>query len=277
MGSPRRATGLLELTLAPDDASRTNVVARRLRFPLRMTVPLYLDPVDRGMAFVYIQNPTGGVFAGDDLTVDIDAQPGSRLHLTTQSATKVEGSAVQRIDIRAHAGSYVEYVPDALIPHAGSRYEQLLRVELGEGASFVGTELVAPGRIGRGERFAYTILGLDTVVTDGRSTLMAETMLLEPSRRSPRKRGLLGDSNYTGVMFAVTRREGVAERLASELDSALERDTRVRGAAGELPQAAGAMARVLADSAPAALRALDAAWEVARRTLIALPLPPRRK
>ena len=275
------AQGQLQLAFATNGSSRTDVVERRWCFPLRMTVPLYLDPADRGMAFVYVQNPTGGVFAGDDLTVSVDARAGSRVHLTTQSATKVnrmdKGFARQHIDVRVGDGSYVEYIPDVLIPQGRSRYAQTLRVELGARASFIGTELLAPGRVGHGERFEYSSLRFDTTVVAGDETLMSESLDLVPERRAPASRGLLGGSDYLATLIAVTSLDQPAATLASSLDEALAASSDVRGGAGELPTGSGAMARVLADSAPAARRALDTAWEVARHSLAGLPLPPRRK
>ena len=73
--SARTGCSTLRLRRAAPDG-RTVLAERRQRFPLRMTVPMYLDAGDRGMAFVYVQNPTGGVFAGDRLASRVDARPG---------------------------------------------------------------------------------------------------------------------------------------------------------------------------------------------------------
>ena len=59
---------------------------RSQRFPLRLTTPLYLDPSQPSMAFLYVQNPTGGVFEDDDHKIALDVRPGAQVHLTTQSA-----------------------------------------------------------------------------------------------------------------------------------------------------------------------------------------------
>lgn len=281
-GRARSAGGRLELGLRVGADGRTEVACRRQAFPLRMTVPLYLDAQDGRMAFIYIQNPTGGVFAGDRLVVKVDTGPDTRAHLTTQSATKVyrmdDRGAEQNVDLRVGEGAYLEYVPDTLIPHACSRLEQALHVRLGPGASFVGSELVAPGRVARGERFAYHALKLSTSVRGpAGAELCAETMQLEPARRAPSVRGVLGQWAYVGTLIAVTDRPRVSEALAQAMDDALSDREGALAAAGELPYASGAVARVLAESAPAARHALDAAWAAARRVLIGLPLPPRRK
>src|SRR5262249_47801914 len=136
------AGGLLALRFVSGAGGRTELAERSQRFPLRWTVPMYLDPGDPGMAFVYIQNPTGGLFAGDRLVTRRAAGPRTSVHLTTQSATKayrmVEGEACQRIEVALGEGAFVEYAPDLLIPQAGAKLDQELAVDVGEGAAFVG-------------------------------------------------------------------------------------------------------------------------------------------
>ena len=281
-GRDRPTGGRLELGLRVGADGRTELASRRQAFPLRMTVPHYLDTQDETMAFIYVQNPTGGLFGGDRLVVKIDAGNETRAHLTTQSATKVyrtdDRGAEQHVDLSVGDGAYLEYVPDTLIPHARSRLEQSLCVRLGRGASFVGTELVAPGRLAGGERFAYTRLKLSTSVRGpADSELCAETMQLEPARRAVSAAGVLGQWAYVGTLIAVTDRPGLSGALAQTMDDVLGEPDGAFAAAGELPYGSGAVARVLAESAPVARRALDEAWAAARQALLGLALPPRRK
>jgi urease accessory protein len=274
--------GELRLTLGPDHRGRTAVRARRQRFPLRTTMPFYLDAAAPGMAFVYIQNPTGGVFAGDRLIASVVAEPGARVHMTTQSATKLyrceTAAAHQELSFVLGAGAYVEYIPDPLIPHAGSQYTQSTSVELAAGAMFVAGETIAPGRRARGERFAYDLLELDTSVRrDGRE-LCAERLRLEPHRARPARPGVLGDYEYVVSLIAVAP-EADEVALARAIGDALagHAGAGVRGAAGELPGGAGALARILARDAIGAVDALRSAWAAARLALLGLPLPERRK
>lgn len=279
--SEEPAGGLLALRFVSGVGGRTELAARSQRFPLRWTVPMYLDPGDPGMAFVYVQNPTGGLFAGDRLVTRLVAGPYARVHLTTQSATKahrmVEGDAHQRIEVTLDEGAFVEYAPDLLIPQAGARVNQELAVDVGAGAAFVGIETVAPGRLARGEAFAYERLRLATEVrAAGGPPLCADTLLLQPARRSPNSRGLLGRYPYLGLLLAVAP-SGNADALAERVDAALARSPDALAAAGVLPAGAGAFARVLAASPGTARRALEAAWSAARQAIVGLPLPPRRK
>lgn len=273
--------GLLELRFVVGPSGRTQLAERKQRFPLRLTAPMYLDPADPDMAFVYIQNPTGAIFADDRLVISITAEEGTRVHLTTPSASKISrmdtGYAWQRIDIRLGTGAYLEWVPEPLIPQAGSRLHQELHVELADDAAFFGTEMIAPGRFARGEAFAYERLQLRTTVSDatGRE-LCGDVLLLEPTKRSPDRRGLLGSYPYLGMALAAAPRAD-CDALAASLDAAVAEIPGCLSAAGALPSATGALARVLAHTSAAAKDALEATWRAARPALIGVAPPERRK
>jgi urease accessory protein len=243
-----------------------------------MTAPLYLDAAAPDMAFVYIQNPTGGVFAGDRLRTSVTVDPGVRVHVTSQSATKL-----YRMDDGMHAehelkfelgtGGYLEHVPDALIPQAGSRYRQHAKVELGSGAILITSETIAPGRAASGERFEYALLDLAVEVWREGRELCADRLVLEPPRARPSRAGVLGCADYL-VTLLVLAPESDTRALAGAIDDALAPSA---GAAGELPNSAGVVARALAADAHAAQRALRRGWAAARLALVGLPPPDRRK
>ena len=101
--------GLLDLRFALTSADRTYLAGRLQRFPLRITTPHYLDDDDRGMAFVIIQNPAGAVFAGDHLELRLEAEEGARVHLRTQSATRLcqmDGERATRCFVREDPTNY---------------------------------------------------------------------------------------------------------------------------------------------------------------------------
>ncbi len=269
--------GLLHLAFGRDWRGVSSLRAHRQRFPLRTTQPFYLDPALPEMAFVYVQNPTGGVFAGDRLVLDVVADAGVRLHVTTQSATKLyrmEGvQASQQVTFSLAEGAYVEHLPDALIPQDGARYRQDTLVDLARGSMFIGTETIAPGRLAHGEEFAYELLELTTEVrSDGRQ-LCVERLRLEPPRARPDRPGVLGGADYLVSLYALAPGSDV-DALARKLDGAL---VEFGGAAGVLPGGAGALARVLAFDARLAERARRRAWEAAREALLGVPPPPTRK
>jgi urease accessory protein len=273
-------SGELHLGMIRDPNGRTVLRDRRQRFPLRTTAPFHFDERVPDMAFVYVQNPTGGVFGGDRLGIFLDCGPRAHVHLTTQSATKVyrtEGDpARQELCLRLSAGAYVEYIPDTLIPQAGADYEQVTRIELAFGAVLIVAETIAAGRVGRGERFAYRRLVLQTVACRCGDELFAERLRFEPARARPDRPGMLGGWDYL-VSVTVLAPEHDLTALADAINAELATRSDVYGGAGALPRQAGAFARVLAPDAVSAADAVWSVWTIARRCLLGVPPPIRRK
>ncbi|MFN8201988.1 MAG: urease accessory protein UreD [Solirubrobacteraceae bacterium] len=278
--SPPDQEGRLGLRFRADPRGRTALAGCEQRFPLRTTVPMYLDDADRGMAFVYVQNPTGGVFADDRLTTDVDLGRGTRVHLTTQSATKLYdmagGHAQQHLRFTIADDAYLEHLPDALIPQAGARFTQRTDITLGQGAACVTAELVGPGRRARGERFGYRELLLSAEARRGGELLCSDALRLCPQAVAPWAPGALGTRDYVSTMLVIAPDRDV-DRLVDQLDAALRGEAGDLGAAAALPNGAGALVRVLSATATEARRALTAAWRVARAELLDLPLPRVRK
>jgi urease accessory protein len=272
------SAGLLDLRFARTSSGRTYLAGCRQRFPLRVTLPHYLDEADRGMAFLIIQNPAGAVFDGDRLELSAVVEQAARVHLRTQSATRIcqmdGGSASQEIAVAVESGAYLEYLPELTIPQAGSRFRQLLSADLAPGSALVSAEIVAPGRRAYGERFAYEQLRLETVLRVEGRELAVDVLDLGPSRRSPEAAGMLGSSDYVASVIIGCPGHDV-ERLAAELDERLVHLAGSAGGVSVLPSDVGVVARVLAPSARGARAAVRTVWEGARLALTGLPLPTR--
>jgi urease accessory protein len=272
--------GLLELVAEPAPDGRTFLSRRRQRFPLRLTRPLYLDPALPGMAFVYVQNPSGGLFEGDDLSISVTARPGALVHLTTQAASKAyradRGRARQRVELAVAADAFVEYVTDPLIPHAGARFEQEVVANVESGGALIVAETVAPGRVAFGEAFEYSRLSLATRISCDGEGAAVDSVVLEPAELDPRRPGMLGDYSYLSSLFAVEP-GGDAEALSRSIAAVVEDTPDCLAATGVLPSGSGVLARMLASSGISAQRVLRAAWTAARTALIGAQPPPRRK
>jgi urease accessory protein len=71
-----------------------------------------------------------------------------------------------RVSIASDA--YLEYLPDQLIPFAGSRFDQKTRVEIERGGSLIWCDRVAPGREASDEIFRFESLTSDfELMADG--------------------------------------------------------------------------------------------------------------
>jgi urease accessory protein len=114
-----------------------------------------------GETLAHVHNLSGGILDSDALDVQIDLCPGAQAQITSTGATRIyrsrspESLASQRTRVNIAAGGYLEYLPDQLIPFAGSRFEQTAHVELERGASLIWWDRVAPGREASGEVFQF--------------------------------------------------------------------------------------------------------------------------
>ncbi len=167
--STPRVHGQLCLRFAArGDRNQTILVESEQQLPLRIVRAFQLDD---GGALVHLHNLSGGVLGGDHLDVTVEVGPRAVAQVTSTGATRIYRSrkntepAEQRLQISIAEDGLVEYLPDQLIPFAGSCYRQETRIELGANAGVFWWETVAPGREASNEVFAYDLLQLKTWIS----------------------------------------------------------------------------------------------------------------
>jgi urease accessory protein len=148
----------LHLSFEANDTGATILRVKQQQPPWRV-VRGFRSP--SGETLAHVHNLSGGILDSDTLHCQMDVGAGAQAQVTSTGATRVyrsrspEGLASQRMHVSIAAGAYLEYLPDQLIPFAGSRFEQTARVELERGASLVWWDRVAPGREASGEVFRF--------------------------------------------------------------------------------------------------------------------------
>ena len=89
--------------------------------------------------------------------------------------------------IKLGEGSTLEYLPDHVIPHAGSALRQSLRVEMGPGSAAILLDSLASGRVAHGERWSFTeIDSRIEVYVCGKPVFLNRTKI-RTCRAAPRK------------------------------------------------------------------------------------------
>ena len=99
--------------------------------------------------------------------------------MTSTGATRVYRSrsaanrAFQRVQVRIGPDAYLEYLPDQLIPFAGSRFAQEARVEIERNGTLIWWDRVAPGREASDEIFQFESLSSDfELIADGEAAVI---------------------------------------------------------------------------------------------------------
>jgi urease accessory protein len=180
-----------------------------------------------GQALVHLHNVSGGILSGDSLHLAIDAAPGARVQVTSVGATRVyrhrPGRAVARLSTSVQIGedAMLEYLPEAVIPFAGSRFSQSTTVSLGRNAGFIGWESITAGRIAGGEEFAFDFFHSEFSVCSEVRPLALERWSLTPSTGNPRSVARWGRFRYAATLYVC--HTGVAQPRWLDLESCLNR------------------------------------------------------
>ena len=117
-----------------------------------------------GETLAHMHNVSGGILDSDSLHCQIDVCSAAQAQVTSTGATRVYRSrspgsrASQCMRVNIASDGYLEYVPDQLIPFAGSRFDQTARIEIENGGSLIWWDRVAPGREASDEIFRFESL-----------------------------------------------------------------------------------------------------------------------
>jgi urease accessory protein len=168
---------------------RTDGTPYLFRQSFRAPIHLSKSHVESGALLVQLVNPTAGFFDGDRLDLDVTAGTGSRMILSTPGASRVyrargEAPAVCDQHLRVERDAFLEWIPEPFIPQAGARYHQRTLIELEESAGLFFFEWIAPGRVARGEVFAYDRLRWELDLKVGGQLVARERFDLRPGDHS---------------------------------------------------------------------------------------------
>jgi len=151
----------------------------------RAPIHISKSHLDEGAVILSIVNPTAGFFDGDLLETDITVSKNARLVLSTPSASRVYRSRSAKVatnsqHFRIEENAALEWIPEPFIPHKGARYVQRTKIELHPTASLLFFDWISPGRVARGEIFAYEQLRWEIDLETGGKLIARERYDLKP-------------------------------------------------------------------------------------------------
>jgi urease accessory protein len=214
--------------------------------------PLY--PEGEGVCHAIVVHPPGGIAGGDELEVNTAVGEGAHALLTTPGAAKWyrTAGAWAKQRLRFEVDGMLEWLPRETIVFDGALAKLECAVHLGEGARFIGWDIVCLGRSGSGERFDRGQLKLETRIMRNQKPLWIERGSVEAGgalMRSPAGLGghaVFGTLVATGTGFLAQARQAVPDCIAVT----------------QLPELL--IARYLGDSTEQALQCFTRLWKVLR-------------
>jgi urease accessory protein len=218
----------LHLSFEHSASGRTILRVKQQQPPWRV-VRGFTTPT--GETLAHIHNVSGGVLDTDVLVCRFDVGPRAQAQVTTTGATRIYRSrserhtAAQRAEVSLAEGAYLEYVPDQLIPFAGSRFEQTTCIKLQPKASLIWWERIAPGREASGEIFRYESLASRLELVAEEQPIAIERWTLAPRLRRADSEARLGPFNNFASCYVCRVGEAASywRNFESELQKVAER------------------------------------------------------
>lgn len=265
--------GALTLLLEQDqERGKTVVKEQYSKVPLFTQRALYLEESLPSMAYIHIMSPSGGILQGDRYRMDIVLKKKACAHITTQGATRIyrmeRNYATQILNVVVDDGSYLEFVPDQLIPYRDSRFYQVVNLKVHDNSTMIYSEMIVPGRVASGESFQYDICYMKVLAKNQKDTLrFIDVAVLEPKRRNLKTVGILGAFDVLGSTYILTKADHVKE-LRDDINSSLQKFRHISGGASILPHNSGVIVRKLGNVASDIRNAIYEIIKITRRTIL---------
>jgi urease accessory protein len=188
--------------------ARTVLAHSRVCAPMTLIRPF---PLASGRLIVQLITLGPGLCGGDQIEVDIVAEHGADVVVTTTAATRVLSMqpglhAEQRVRITADEGATVQYYPLVTIPFPESAFTQAINVHAASRSRVGVLETWAMGRTARGEYLRFRSLSSRTnLLVDG-TLCYADATELQPGEPSLAGAGVLAGRRYvaSGVWYGAT-------------------------------------------------------------------------
>jgi len=268
-----------DIEFARDPVGATYVRRQRVGYPFHLGRALTSPGDPAGMPTLYLQSCAGGMFEGDDLRLRIEAGERSSAHVTSGASTIVHSMelepAVQRLEIHAREGAFLEYLPDPSILFPRARLDNRVRITVHPGSTVIAGDslLLHDPKGGNG---VFDWLRSETRIEEASGRLLVcDRFRIEGSELARGLAGVAGTSAAQGSLFVVTGAKPAADLVAAMREALLLPD--VYAGAALLPNRAGAWARILATDAAALKTAMFNAWSATRKLLTGAMPVQRRK
>jgi urease accessory protein len=270
-GDQPTAHGQVVLRFAQAAGGRTWLARQRAAYPFHVGRCLSICGDPTGMASVYLQCCSGGLFENDDVRLDIETGAGALAHVRTSAATIVHSmrdtEALQAVHLAARSGSHLEYLPDSLILFPGARLMSSVYVRLHERASVLAGEIVLahdPQAQGRCFDRLQSVL---VVSADDGALLLRDRWTMRGDLLTQRQPGITGPHPAQGTLFALSRTRDV-QMLLDRVRAVLPASADLYVGASRLPSDCGVVVRALSSDEPLLRATLHAVRDVARTFLL---------
>ncbi len=266
----------LSLEFAKNSDGKTYLENQYAAYPFHICRTQYYDNDPPGMANIYIQSASGGIYENENLTTNVIANSNSYSHVTTQASTIVHGmtngGAYQTVNINATGNSYTEYISDPLILFPGSKLNSTINIY----SEKKSTAIVADAFLlhflnGKDHLFEQLNSNLQ-VYSDNNKLLAKDVYLVKP------KNFLDGKHKYIGMgTICIINRSISKEKKLDLLQKSIKENKSIYGGATLLPNNCGIIVKFLAPDGDTLKKTILQTWMTIRTSIVGTKPNIRRK
>jgi len=273
--------GYLRLVFQNDNNGKTVIGEQFSQVPLHAQRALYCEDSFSNLAYLYIVSVSGGILQGDRYRIDVHLKKNAMAHVTTQGATRIysmnSNSATQMVNITLEENSYLEFIPDQIIPYQDSRFYQKVNLNIHNSATLVYSEIITPGRVGMGESFEYDVCYLKTRATDqDRNLRFIDIANLEPKIQKMSSFGIMGKYTIVGSVYILTKKENVFE-IHDKINSLVFQNKKIIGGASIMKNDSGLLVRILGNETENVKKTIFDMVGLIRKQVLNVPFSEIRK
>ena len=245
-------------------------------YPYHICRTQYFENDPPGMANIYIQSASGGIYENEKLTTNIVANSNSYSHVTTQASTIVhgmaQGSAQQTVNINAAGNSYTEYIADPLILFPDAKLSSAINVFVDEKSTVVIADAFLLNFI-HGKNHLFKQLNSYLYIYSAKDNLLTkDAYLVNP------KNFLNEEHNYIGMgTISVINRSIPKENGLKRLQESIRANKDIYGGATLLPNNCGIIIKFLAPDGDTLKKTISQTWMIVRESMVGTKPSIRRK
>lgn len=178
---------------------------------------------DDGSIELMIMNASAGILEGDNYKIDMHIGSKSTVTVTDQSYTKIfkmgSGIAKKTIAATVEKGATLRYLPLPVIPFRGSSFSSYTSIDIKSGGSLVYRDILSCGRLGMGEKFAFShYSSFLEIRLEGRK-ILHENICMEPLGQPLDSLGYYEGFTHQATMYFFGSTCPDAEKLQNFLKS----------------------------------------------------------
>lgn len=205
----------LELQIE-NNHGKTAVTHSYFTSPLKLGIPNTRQERLR----VVLMMASAGILQGDCFQYEITCKENTKTEITEQSYSKIfntgEGNASKQIEIYLEKNASLYYCPKAVIPFAEGSFQGDMTVHLERESEFVYTDILAAGRVGMGERFAFSRYRNRICVMEEERPVWLDHCYLNPQQMDVEKMVFFDGYTHQGTFYYYGEKEKQEKLLSYE-------------------------------------------------------------